>query len=421
MSGIDRFNIADVARIHGITPIRERGGEIYAVCPFCGNEKGKFSYIVKKGEKENLYKCWKCGEAGNAIDLHIKLSNGCEYSGFDGHKKAIRDIFKAINGDSSFEEYHRNSVQKAEELPDMIEKRSDGECSSVYYAMLAELTLNPEHKADLIRRGLSEEDIKRFRFRSVPADSRKVCSLLIKKGYNLEGVPGFFKNKKGHFCMSLSGSKDEDGKWKPDGGYFCPVFDGELNYILGFQIRLDVPKDKTKYLWFSSSGKECGVSSGAIATCLPGEDDSAIIVAEGILKSTIIYCLLDKKVTVIGVPGTKAIKSLECYLERYNGGSSYIFEAYDMDKAIKTGDKKLLEKTTLLNKDKENLINLISDYGFSVHPLKWDMDKEGYWKENYKGLDDFLYAYDGRDKFLAYIKKTAYDTLKMTQYFAKCS
>ena len=441
MSGIDRFNIADVAMIHGISG-KERNGEFYATCPFCGNAKGKFSYIVSKKVdgrlKENLYKCWSCGAGGTAIDLHINLSGNSDYYGTEGYKKAVKDIFKAINGDISYETHHRETVKKTEKVVETADKASDGICSSVYYAMLKILTLEPQHKADLIRRGLTEDDIIRFRFRSVPEKPYDVCKQLVEKGYELKGVPGFYQDKKNRWTMKLPGSM-KDGKWKIDSGYFCPVFDGERNLILGFQIRVDHPKNDTKYLWFSSSGKQSGVSSGAISTYLPGELDSLIILTEGILKALIIYCLLKGRVTVIGIPGVKSIKPVAGYLERY-GSDAFVFEAYDMDKAMKPEDpsryyneeeiasiqkegkepvQKIRKKTDQLAEDTEKLHQMVAEYDIPMHPLRWDMDKNGFWKGEFKGLDDFLYSYEPKELFVSYLNKKA--SVERPEVLKQCS
>lgn len=436
---IERFNIADVARIHGVRIIRERNGEIYAVCPFCGNDRGKFSYIVKKGKRQNIYHCFSCDAGGTAIDMHMKLSNN-DYSGADGYKKAALDIFRSINGDSTLENHHKQAEEKAQkyETEDNMERASDGQCSAVYYAMLNNLTLRDEHKEDLLKRGLTEEDIKRFRFRSTPQNGFFVCKKLIAKDYKMDGCPGFYVDKK-NWDMSI-----------PAKGYFCPAFDGEMNFITGFQIRVDNPTKKFgKYLWFSSSGKNCGVTSGALSTYLPGENDRCIIITEGILKAIVIYCLLGGKVTVIGVPGIGNIASLECFLSRYEN-NAYAIIAYDMDNRYRVSDVPLLQKAEKIAKsenlsldevfEKEEykeefrelkktkkranardlLIKKVEEYNIGVHSLTWDTTKDGYWNGNYKGLDDFLRDYPQKDKFLSYILAKAQTTLNMKSYFEEC-
>ena len=433
----DRFNIDDVARLHGITA-KEKGGEFFATCPFCGDTRGKFSYFIRKGKKENLYHCWACDAGGTAIDLHINLSPCGEYSGMDGYKRAIKDIFKALKGDSSFEEYHSRSEEAASRTEESIDKASDGQCSAVYFAMLKVLKLEDSHRDNLKKRGFSDEDIKRFLFRSVPKDSRTICRALIKKGYNLEGVPGFFQNKRGDWCMALPGAK-EDGKWQTDTGYFCPVFDGEENLILGMQIRVDNPrKDSGKYVWFSSAGKKCGVSSGSLASYLPGENEKVIMIVEGILKSIAVYTLLDCKVTVIGIPGVKIIKSAESYLDRF-ALKGLVYEAYDMDKVYLAEDSDYLDafeknpddeaipeeirhrmkKAKRISEDAAALRQMVSDRGLPVRPLTWDFTKEKLWKGDLKGPDDFLNGYDGKEKFVNYLLSKAQPVIQMQEYLTR--
>lgn len=398
---VDRFNIADVARIHGIEVTKIGSGETYAKCPFCGDTRNKFSYIVTKGKKQNIYKCFNCGAGGTAIDLHIQLS-GKDFSGSDGYQKAIKDIFRCIDNNVEVENYHKE-VEAAQKEVIESERADDETISSVYYALLRKLTLKKEHKENLLSRGLTEEDIQRYRFRSTPSDGRAICRLLLHDGYNLEGVPGFYIDKGGAWNLNIPGA-----------GYLCPVFDGERNIILGFQIRVDVPKKKCKYLWVSSSGRTKGCGSGAMTTLLPGEDEKTIIITEGILKATVVYALLKGKITVIGVPGVKSLGMVGDYLSRYS--SACVFECYDMDKAVKTTDPKEQEKTENIQKDAKRLQTLISDHNLPFHPLTWDTDKEGYWKENYKGLDDFLASYDKKELFVGYLKKKTEEKRKLFGY-----
>lgn len=399
----ETFNIADVAAIHGIETIKDRGSEVFAVCPFCGDRRGKFSYIIQKGDKSNIYNCFACDAHGGVLDLHMKLSGNIY--GDNANKQAAKEIFQAINSNMEYKKTHENL--KVIPVCHEAEKASDGRISEVYYAFLRQLTLKDEHKADLIRRGLTEEDIKRFWFRSTPDTKLKYQAInnLIKEGYDLEGVPGFYLNKKKRWDMKIPGE-----------GYFCPVYDGEYNLILGFQIRVDNPINKAKYLWVSSCGCDKGVSSGAISTFLPGKMGQTVIVTEGILKATVIYSMLNGDVSVIGVPGVKSIKGMEDYLNRYNG-KAYVFEAYDMDKAVKTDDPHEKEKTERIAEAAKKLKEMCQDYSLDTHSLTWDFDSEGFWKENYKGLDDFLLSYDKKDIFKSYLLKKTADAMKIKNFF----
>lgn len=260
--------------------------------------------------------------------------------------------------------------------------------------------------------------------------------------------------------MRSPGGEFENGIYTPGSGYFCPIMDGERNLINGFQIRMDEPTDEkkrekfTKYIWFSSSGKNEGCSSGSPVSYLPGENTKCALVIEGILKSIVVYCLLGGKVSVFGVAGTSSIAGLSSYFERYE--DVYLFMAYDMDQNYKVSDLPLLKeamkvadarkisleafldetlkpeeksqdkfkplrKARGITKAAEKLQCKISDYGLDYHSLRWDTDSEGYWKGQYKGLDDFLLEYPYKDKFINYIETKAEQAMVMKRYFNNCS
>lgn len=393
------FTIHDVALIHGINA-REKNGEFYADCPFCGNKNSKFSYVVSKGEKRNIFHCWVCGESGNAIDLHTKLSDG-DYTGEEGRKKACREIFSAIDGNIEFEKKKfefENSYKPSEE----VEKKPVQYCSKVFRKMLKMLDLKESHRNNLKKRGLPDKVIDRYKFKSTPShkEAIQICKELSKK-FDLNGVWGFFKNKYGQWDMAISGE-----------GFFCPVYDG--TQLVGFQIRLDIPIDKTKYVWFSSAGRECGCSSGGPSTILPGTGNLCII-TEGILKATIVYELLNGVATVIGVPGINSYKSIGKHISEnpYN----LIIEAYDMDKAVRTSDVKEQKKTDRIKGEAEKLRNFISSFDIPVQAIKWDIDKEGYWLGQYKGLDDYLLIPQNRKKMLNFLKKKEESQTKLNNFF----
>lgn len=389
-----RFNIEDIANIHNITPIKAVNGEVFAICPFCGDARGKFSYVIEKGRKKDVYNCFACGESGGALKLHMQLS-GENFDDEEEIKKACREIYSQLeNGNIQSRRTAYVPVKEAE-------RASLNYTRKVYKEMLKHLSLSSRHKNDLIRRGLTEEQIKQFGFKSVPDDRRTFCRKLRAAGLNLEGIPGFYL--------------DKYGKWNMQSipGYFCPVYDDKG--IIGFQIRADEPKGNAKYLWFSSAGKEKGASSGGCITRLRGKSDNGVtIVTEGVLKATVIYCLLDKSVTVVGVPGVAVVKSLPAVLKPED---TFVFEAYDMDKAILSNDPHEIEKTQRIEQAAEHLRTILTELGIPNAPLKWDMTTDGYWKGNYKGLDDFLLAYDKRlTTFLSYIEKKAASQIALKEF-----
>lgn len=420
------YTIRDVARLVGLSEIREHGGEYYCVCPFCGDKRGKFSYIVEKGSKKNLYNCFKCREHGGALDLYMKLSPN-SYSGEDGWKQAKDDIRHSL-GSSAPAEYKKVSYTES------TDKASDNICDKVYRIMLDGLSLNEEHKADLIRRGLSEKQIENFKFRSVPKQKNRkgfeqyVYSACKRLGVNPANVPGiWFEGRILHINMYTD-------------GYLCPVYNN--GKILGFQIRVDVPRDGAKYIWLSSANKPSGISAGSPMTHLLGRRRDIVLITEGILKSEVVFTLLKGAVSVIGIAGVKIQNGLKTALSNMDG--PYVFEAFDADKHFKLSDAELLkeaeaevdefrtldevlkqekyhslEKAARIDTDAKHLIELIADRGFGVHSLNWDITKEGFWKENYKGLDDLLNDYPNkkmRNELIDYLYKTADDYKKMKEF-----
>ncbi|MBO4847225.1 MAG: hypothetical protein J5525_13150 [Lachnospiraceae bacterium] len=409
--GSDRFTIADVVEIRGYNSLRghspkTNGNETYCDCPFCGDTRGKFSYNNKK----NTYHCWKCGASGNSVKFFIETNYDYskDYSGIDGSKNAIKDIFAAINGDSILQDFHRKEIAILKTKDDDVAIAADSVRDKTYRALLKKLRLKKEHNDNLLKRGLSQEIIYSLKFRSTPSykETAGICKQLISEGCTLEGVPGFYKDKYGRWNLYIAGE-----------GYLCPVFDGEHGYILGFQIRLDNPIEKSKYLWISSAGKPSGVSSGALTNYLPGKNDNILIVTEGILKSTIIWYLLKGEVTVIGVPGVNAKSSLRGVLDRYS--YAYAYEAFDMDKYAVATTPKEQEKVDNLMKATKDLMSILEDeYGFKTHPLRWDFDpKTEKWNGNIKGLDDFLVEYKDTEKFLNYIITKGKKYTDMMKFF----
>lgn len=393
------FTIKEVAEIHGIYA-KERNKEYYADCPFCGNKKNKFSYIVNKDGKRNMFHCWSCDSGGNALDLHILLTPK-DYSGEDGRKKACRDIYLALENNIQFK---NREFDFPEEEEIVVQKKSVEYSAKVYRNMLKLLTLKEKHRQNLKKRGLNDEIIDRHKFRSTPdfIENLKICEILSKK-YDLEGVSGFYKNKNGKWMMNIVAE-----------GYFCPAYDGVQ--LIGFQIRVDNPIDGNKYIWFSSAGKECGCSSGGPATILPGKG-SLCVITEGLLKATIVYELLDGMVTVIGVPGILTYKAIGGYLSK--NSFSLVVEAYDMDKALKTTDKKLLQKTERIKNAATKLRNFVSSFDISVQGVSWDADKDGFWKENYKGLDDYILIEKNRKKMVQFLRKKEESQRNLQAFFGQ--
>ena len=391
------ISIADVIAVNGVEVLNPQKGT--CVCPFCGDSRGKFAFSASK----NVFNCFRCGEHGGMFELHKRLNPLPEFAGADGNKAVAKHLRDLMGGESytvKRTEFLKQVVN--DRAKDEAKRKSDDEISVVYRHLLSSLRLKDAHREDLKRRGLTEEQIKAFGFCSVPSDTQKLCSILLKKGLQLEGIPGFYQQKNGAWNMAVPRGEG----YVPKSGYFCPALDEE-GRVVGMQIRVDDPGESgAKYVWFSSAERKLGTPSGALATCLPGENEKCLVITEGILKATIVWYLLQKKVTVIGIPGVNNRKSVIPYIEQRE--KAFACVAFDMDRFV---NEKVMTA-------EESLVSMLHSYNIDTHSLTWDIDKNGVWKEQEKGLDDFLAGNPTvRAPFLRHLFSLTRENLLMKQIF----
>jgi hypothetical protein len=119
-----------------------------------------------------------------------------------------------------------------------VESLSADERDQAYRQLLSELTLHPSDRADLQRRGLSDEQIEQHGFKSVQQWQSAQNAPL-----NLPGVLP-------HGSLNI-----------PEPGYLCPITDIH-GRIVGCQVRTTFvaqasqnPQAQRKYYWLSSAGK----------------------------------------------------------------------------------------------------------------------------------------------------------------------
>jgi predicted CopG family antitoxin len=347
MSADSRLSILNVAQKCNIQIIKRINEEEFAArCPFCGDSQNPNHGHLMLNIAKDAYHCVRCGEQGYAIGLYARLRN-------IDTKRAYRELME-LEDEIPVIEY-KPTVQQ--NMIANIEIRD-----KVYRAFLSKLKLEKRHLQNLIRRGLSWQAIGQNMYKSVPQDEKeiyKICNELIKEGYKLEGIPGFYKT--------------ENNKWffKSYPGFFIPVKD-VYGRIQGMQIRRDEDKDKDKpkYIWFSSKGKPYGTPAHAWIG-VSGTPSKKVIITEGPLKADISYYL--SRLTFVSVPGITATKGIEQILKEL--GAQKIFIAFDMDLNE--------EVKEIVLKAREKLKNILTEAGFEVHIKEWD----GYLG---KGIDDYL-------------------------------
>ena len=88
-------------------------------------------------------------------------------------------------------------------------------------------------------------------------------------------------------------------------------------------------------MWLSSINYHRGASSGSPVHLAGKPGDKTVFVTVGPLKGDIAHALSGR--TFVCVPGVNQYVNLPAFLEQMRGlGTEYIYEAYDMDKMLKT-------------------------------------------------------------------------------------
>lgn len=304
------FDIVEVARRCGITILKPAtNGQWLARCPFCGDSSNERHGHLYLKPDTGEYRCQKCGDGGFTIGFYAKLRR-------IDNKEAYRELLRATG---KIPEIHqRVKPVKVENPIAPLEIRH-----RVYTALLAKLSLLPMHKADLLKRGLTNEAIVRNGYKSYPLDKKKrldICRNL-SKDYDLTHIPGFYT--------------DESGSWNiaslPN-GYFLPARNlrGEIQ---GLQIRV-FPFDKqfhhNKFFWLSSIDKPngAGASNWFHTSIPPGQRiNGRVWLTEGPLKADVASFYTGA--TFFAIPGTSAPKDILSILQGL--GVEQVVMAFDAD------------------------------------------------------------------------------------------
>lgn len=361
------FGIMDVASLLRLNIRRRQQNSVYADCPFCGDKRGKMNINHVK----DVWRCNYCGEYGGMISLYAKaygISNSDAY-------REIGDALQTGNyALPGYEVTAAPSGQSGAMEMAQSERADIGEIHQTFSLLLDMLTLSAAHREKLRERGLTDEQIDRFGYKSTPPPYLCISytDRLMKQGCTVQGVPGFYQ--------------DGDGKWtvkfhKRTAGILIPA-KGIDGMIRGAQIRLDVPiKDKdadsekegTKYLWLSSSNKHMGVTSGSPVHFVGDPLARTVYVTEGILKADIAHCLMNRSFAAIaGANNTSSLGPLFALLA--HNGTQLIMEADDMDKYRNEHVARGISK----------IYSLAREYKMDCKRLTWN--------PNYKGVDDWQLA-----------------------------
>ncbi len=319
------FDIDRYAQYLRLQHVKTTGHERIYICPFCSNDRKAYPKLYINPVK-GVFICHHCHLEGSVTDLWA-LRCGVDT------KTAYKQMLELVPFTGVQDQYY--------EPPAIV--HDEYKLHAVYTEFMKNLTLNTEHREDLLRRGLPEHEHRYFK--SLPEDPKtrwSICKMLNKK-YGLKDVPGFQErtSRKGHKYWDCISS-----------GMLIPVVNIR-GKITGLQVR---NKTEPKYTWFSFEGQ-----TKASSLVIPGRGVPWII--EGILKTYVARYFL--KVPCIGIPGTNTWKTIP--LDVITGGR--VIVAYDMED----------NPYTLEARDK--LVSYLKDKGFEPIIAGWNRNLG-------KGIDD---------------------------------
>ena len=354
-----RFQMNDILPLLPI-PQPPMGRSSYNIpCPVCDHSSSRKRHL-NINLKRNVFRCPKCGQfEGGVFDLYAY------YTGVP-RDKVREDLIDRLGGKDS--RYAGKAIgpkgvyPKPKEIPQAavasIEIRD-----RVYRALLSKLTLASDHRENLLGRGLTSDEIDRLEYRTTPVVGfHGLAKALMDEGYDLFGVPGFYRDQDGRWTMAIYLR-----------GIMIPCRD-RLGRIQSIHIRLDKKMKKGgKFLPFSSMDKLDG--AGSKNWChIAGPVQECVYLIEGYMKADIVHFFTGQ--TVLAIPGVTSLQHLETTLKELTKlGVRHVMTCFDMDYL----------KNWHVEAAYTNLIDLLSGLPLTFGTYLWSPD--------YNGLDDFIWEF----------------------------
>ena len=395
------FTIADVCSLLDLRVRRKSQNSMYVDCPFCNNDKkGKMNINFVK----NTFRCnYNDEHAGGMIELYAR------YRGIN-RSDAYREICESLRVGRDSPAAFGGKRTAAPPPVDVVDIASLETRHQTYSMLFAGLILTTTHKKELLRRGLTEEQIEKNGYRSTPAFGfTQTAERLLKQGCKLQGVPGFYKTKAGDWTINFNAKGS---------GIIIPVrsIDGRIQ---GAQLRLDHPFEDAKYIWLSSADKWMGCSSGSPVHFVGDPQCETVFVTEGPLKGDVANAISGK--SFLCIAGVTQWQNLIPALQVLKGISlKKVVEAHDMDKHMpltchcdyneKCANCEFREsyrdievcpkkerKREAIRRGCSKLLEICRDLELPAIRLTWDKKPDGEWAGNWKGIDDYQFATKRRD------------------------
>lgn len=356
-------------------------------CPFCTEPEKRKTLHLK--EEDDYWRCNKCKSSGGVLHFYSKYALGYDLPPSKEGRSEVANQLRDFMGDSSAQQTAA-PTEKKKKAP-KVPVASDAKLHAVYSAMaqIPALQLTSDHRKELKRRGLSDEVIERNQYRSIPNNpvvpdcyvemyetaggenlrselfswhsSRNVqfglmiAHTLVAAGYDLTGVPGFFKFGD-KWCL-----------WFMNPGILIPTRNMHGQIVI-WQVR---QKRTPKYLTLSCSNLP-GTVTEEVSRChyplgnAPISPDVPVLFTEGPLKADVACQLYYSPVVFFAIPGICTTKDLIRNLR-------IIKKAYNITEVNNALDMDRLTNPNVRNGSRD-LVTGIQDLGMTVRDMYWGTD-----------------------------------------------
>jgi len=211
----NKLNVLDV--VGGYVKLTKTGVNYRGLCPF-HSEKGP-SFFVSPGRQ--MWKCFGCGKGGDIFEF-IKEIEGVEFG----------DALKILANRAGVELKRENPKLRTERA--RLYEICDLACS-FFEKQLGNSISGKEAKDYLLKRGIAEESLKKWRLGYSPDTWQGLSDFLVGRGYNREEIV--------NAGLAVKSDKGNNPYDRFRGRIIFPIFD--LNsQVIGFGARIFKEADK---------------------------------------------------------------------------------------------------------------------------------------------------------------------------------
>lgn len=356
----NKLNVVDI--IGGYVKLTKTGVNLRGICPF-HSEKGP-SFFVSPARQ--MWKCFGCGKGGDIFEF-IKEIEGIEFG----------DALRLLASKAGVE-LKRENPQVASERKRLYEI-CDLACS-LFEKQLGNSAYGKEAKEYLLKRGISEDSIKKWRLGYSPDTWQGLSDFLVGRGYTRDEI-----------VMAGLAVKSEKGNDPYDrfrGRIIFPIFDSN-SQVIGFGARIFKEADKketAKYintpqtLLYDKSNVLYGINYAKVSV----RKNNQCVLTEGYTDA--IMCHQAGFDNTVAVSGTALTPRHLNTLKRYTDN---LLLSFDMDVAGDTATKRGIN----LAESNGFNIKVVDTYSGAKDPAEIILENPKNWESSVKNARSIMDFY----------------------------